>query len=83
MMCLKRAKQYRFTDCILLLSLFVTGGFYEYFSCALSAAMSIWLLVRLLSITTTPRLLISLLTLLLITRHSASSNLELHKKVTP
>ena len=46
-MTLKNAKQYRFTDGILLLSLLWTGGFYEYISCILSAAMSIWLLIRL------------------------------------
>lgn len=46
-MLLKGAKQVRFTDWILLLSLLWTGGFYEYVSCGLSVALSLWLLIRL------------------------------------
>jgi hypothetical protein len=39
-------KRFGFADGILLVSLLLIGGFHEYISCALSVAMSIWLLVR-------------------------------------
>lgn len=45
---LKSVKSYSFTDGILLVSLLLIGGFHEYISCALSVAMSVWLVVRLL-----------------------------------
>lgn len=44
---MKNLTRFRFTDGILLASLFLVGGFHEYISCALSAVMSIWLFVRL------------------------------------
>ena len=40
-------KKFRFTDGILLCALTFVGGFYEYISCILSAAMVFWLLLRL------------------------------------
>lgn len=40
-------KGFRFTDGILLLALFFVGGFHEFISCILSAAMVFWLLLRL------------------------------------
>ena len=43
----KNAKRFRFTDGILLLAILLVGGFHEYVSCILAAAMSVWLLIRL------------------------------------
>lgn len=43
-----KKKAFRFTDLILLVGLLLVGGFHEYISCALAAAMSLYLLVRML-----------------------------------
>lgn len=45
-MMLNDLKKCRFPDWILLVSLVLTGGFFEYVSCALSAAMCLYLLIR-------------------------------------
>lgn len=45
-MVLKSLKQCRFPEWILLSALVLTGGFFEYVSCALSVAMCVYLLVR-------------------------------------
>ena len=44
---MKIKTQYSFADGILLVALLLVGGFHEYISCFLGAAMSIWLLVKL------------------------------------
>ena len=46
-MLLRTVKKLRFADWILFASLLLVGGFHEYISCALSAAMSVYLLIRL------------------------------------
>ena len=46
-MLLKTVKKLAFADWVLFASLLLIGGFHEYISCALSVAMSIYLLIRL------------------------------------
>ena len=46
-MVLKKLKGCGFSGCMLMLALLLVGGFHEYISCALSAAMCIYLLLRL------------------------------------
>lgn len=43
-----KRKAFRFTDIILLVGLLLVGGFHEYISCVLAAAMCIYLLIRLI-----------------------------------
>ena len=43
---MEKIRKIGFSGIILLMSLLLIGGFHEYISCALSAAMCIWLLVR-------------------------------------
>lgn len=47
-MCLKSIKKLQFTPWILAAALVLVGSFHEYIACALSVAMSIYLLIRLL-----------------------------------